>query len=82
MKKVRIVLSGLAILAVVGTTLAFSSKRTALFVYRIDGNKCPKIGKADIGSTQFFNVYTTSVDAGATVPTAKCNQSPFLTLQP
>lgn len=79
MKRARIILSSLAILAVVGTTLAFSANRTTFFVYKIDETgACPKLGKFNTGTISQSPVYTTTIDAGASVPATKCTKEVFV----
>lgn len=81
MKRIRTALAALAVIAIVGTTLAFNA-RTQVWVYKKDINgDCPKLGRYNPGTIQQLNVYTTSVDAGATVPVALCTSTYFVKVQ-
>ena len=77
MKKARIVLSGIAVCAVLAGAFAFKTKVNGFYIYQKNGTTCPRINlnKYLVGSElEFQNVYTTTVST-ATPATTLCTQS-------
>ena len=77
MKRAKVMLTALAIFAVVGGAMAFkASKASQLFLYQKNaaGTACPKIGlvNPNPSGTRFTSDYTTAIDQGATTALGVC----------
>lgn len=92
MKKARIFLASLGVLAVLGGALAFKAKTGHFFVFQLNsgGTQCALITDPNSGvpitytddntGTQFTNIFTSATSTTTTVDTSICDVTTSLTL--
>jgi hypothetical protein len=86
MKKAKIMLSAIAILAVVGGAFAFKANRTQLFYFArttIPQPACVLVGVVDpnLSAPTVSNVYTTLLTTTTSYPIGFCNQTARITIE-
>ena len=73
MKRVKMMLTAITVLAVVGGALAFKAKTTSFFVYQLNpGGQCHQLGVFDVGTTPLTDAFATIIDAGEQIDPSNC----------